>query len=103
VRHRGTIGGSLAHADPSADLPAVMLATNARHDRGWSGGRREIARPTSSLTCLTSALGPNEVLTEIRIPLPAAAPAAHTPKHPIRRRVSRWSALRVVTLDGNAV
>ncbi|HLZ68527.1 MAG TPA: xanthine dehydrogenase family protein subunit M [Dehalococcoidia bacterium] len=72
VRNRGTIGGSLAHADPGADLPGVMLALNADLAARGAGGTRTIAAPEFFTGLLSTALEPNEVLTEIRIPtLPA--------------------------------
>ena len=48
VRHRGTIGGSLAHGDPASDLPAVMLALGAEMTIRGPGGERTVARRTSS-------------------------------------------------------
>ena len=104
VRHRGTIGGSLAHADPSADFPAVMLATNARMIAAGPRGRREIAASDFFIDLLTSALEPNEVLTEIRIPLPSAGTGGAYSKHP--HPASRFAVVgiaAVVTLADNAV
>jgi aerobic carbon-monoxide dehydrogenase medium subunit len=70
VRHRGTIGGSLAHADPAADLPAVILALGATMvARGPSGGR-EIPAADFFRDLFETALQPDELLTEIRIPKP---------------------------------
>src|SRR5690242_6145035 len=60
VRHRGTIGGSIAHADPSADLPAVMLATGAEMVAVSRGGRRTISADAFFVDMLTSALAPEE-------------------------------------------
>jgi len=72
VRNRGTIGGSLAHADPGADLPGVMLALNAELVARGASGTRTIAAADFFTDLLSTALEPNEVLTEIRIPvLPA--------------------------------
>ena len=73
VRHRGTIGGSLAHADPAADLPAVMLAVDAiLVTRGPSGGR-EIPAAAFFRDLFETALRPGELLAEIRIPKPQAS------------------------------
>jgi carbon-monoxide dehydrogenase medium subunit len=70
VRHRGTIGGSLVHADPAADLPAVALALDATLvARGPSGGR-EIAAGDFFQSLFETVLEPGELLTEIRIPKP---------------------------------
>jgi carbon-monoxide dehydrogenase medium subunit len=72
VRHCGTIGGSLAHADSAADLPAVVLALDGvLVTRGPSGGR-EIAAGEFFRGLFESALEPGELLTEIRIPKPTA-------------------------------
>jgi len=72
VRNRGTIGGSLAHADPGADLPGVMFALNAQIVARGPNGSRTIAAADFFVDLLTTALEPDEVLTEIRIPkLPA--------------------------------
>ena len=68
VRHRGTIGGSLAHADPAADLPATTLALGATYVAQGPGGTREIAAADFYEGFLESALAPDELLTEIRVP-----------------------------------
>jgi aerobic carbon-monoxide dehydrogenase medium subunit len=70
VRHRGTIGGSLAHADPAADLPAVILALGATLVARGPSGRREIPAAGFFLDLFETALQPGELLTEIRIPKP---------------------------------
>jgi len=68
VRHRGTIGGSLAHADPAGDLPAVMAALDATMLATGPGGQREIAAGDFFVDYLTTSLGPGEVLTAVRVP-----------------------------------
>ena len=68
VRHRGTIGGSIAHADPASDLPATTLALGATYVAQGPGGTREIAAADFYESFLTSTLAPDELLTEIRIP-----------------------------------
>ncbi len=73
VRHRGTIGGSLSHADPAADLPAVIMALDATLLACGPSGRREIAAGEFCCGLFESALQPGELLTEIRIPRPQAA------------------------------
>jgi carbon-monoxide dehydrogenase medium subunit len=70
VRHCGTIGGSLAHADSAADLPAVVLALDAVLVAQGPSGRREIPAAEFFLSLFESALQPGELLTEIRIPRP---------------------------------
>lgn len=68
VRHRGTIGGSLAHADPASDLPAVLLALGGTLVVRGPGGERTIAAGDFYTGFLESALEPDELLTEIRVP-----------------------------------
>jgi len=68
VRHRGTIGGSLSHADPAGDLPAVMVALDATMTVRGAGGDREIAAADFFVDYLTAALDSGEILTGIRIP-----------------------------------
>ncbi len=68
VRHRGTIGGSIAHADPASDLPATTLALGATYVAQGPSGSREIAAADFYQGFLTSSLAPDEMLTEIRVP-----------------------------------
>src|SRR5215472_7494282 len=72
VRHRGTIGGSLAHGDPASDLPAVALALDATLVARGPSGSREIGANDFFVGLFETALQPGEVLTEIRIPKPLA-------------------------------
>jgi carbon-monoxide dehydrogenase medium subunit len=68
VRHRGTIGGSLSHADPAGDLPAVMLALGATMAVRGPGGDREIAAADFFVDYLTPALDSSEILAGVRVP-----------------------------------
>nr|MBA2567334.1 xanthine dehydrogenase family protein subunit M [Thermoleophilaceae bacterium] len=68
VRNRGTIGGSLAHGDPASDLPAVVLAAEARVALRGAGGEREVAAGDLFEDYLTTAVGADEVITEVRVP-----------------------------------
>lgn len=68
VRHRGTIGGSLAHADPASDLPAVLMAVEATYTAQGRSGRRQIAAADLALDYLTTSLADDEVLIEVRVP-----------------------------------
>jgi carbon-monoxide dehydrogenase medium subunit len=68
VRHRGTIGGSIAHADPASDLPATTLALGATYVVQGPNGTREIAAGDFYQGFLESALAADEMLTEIRVP-----------------------------------
>ncbi len=70
VRNRGTIGGSLAHADPGGDLPAAILALEARLRVVGPAVERSIAAGEFFLDLLTTALAPDEVLAEIQVPIP---------------------------------
>ena len=68
VRHRGTIGGSIAHADSASDLPATTLALGSTYVVQGPNGTREIAAADFYIGFLESALAPDEMLTEIRVP-----------------------------------
>jgi aerobic carbon-monoxide dehydrogenase medium subunit len=70
VRNRGTIGGSLANADPAADWPAVMIALNAEIEMRGPAGLRRIAARDFFLDIFTTALEPGEVLTAVHIARP---------------------------------
>jgi len=69
VRNRGTLGGSLAHADPSADMPAAILALGAELKATGPKGERWIAVGDYFKGMFETALAPDEVLTEIRVPV----------------------------------
>jgi carbon-monoxide dehydrogenase medium subunit len=68
VRHRGTFGGSLAHADPAGDLPATALALGAEMIVQGPGGRRSIPARDFFVDYLQTALSPDELLLEVRVP-----------------------------------
>ena len=68
VRHRGTIGGSVAHGDPASDLPAVLLALDAEFVIRGRGGERTVPAGEFFTGFLETALAPDELLTEIRVP-----------------------------------
>jgi len=72
VRNRGTIGGSVAHADPAADLPVILTALNASFVVQSPSGNRTIAVDDFFTDFYTTALNANEILTEIRVPIPAS-------------------------------
>ncbi len=72
VRNRGTIGGSVAHADPAADLPVILTALDAAFVVQSSSGNRTIAVDEFFTDFYTTAISANEILTEIRVPLPGA-------------------------------
>jgi carbon-monoxide dehydrogenase medium subunit len=68
VRNKGTIGGSLAHADPAADYPAAILALDAEIDLAGPRGRRTVRASEFFTGLLETAIAPDEILTEIRVP-----------------------------------
>jgi aerobic carbon-monoxide dehydrogenase medium subunit len=84
IRARGTIGGSLAHADPAAELPSVAVALDATFVAVSLRGRREIAAADFFLSYLTTALEPDELLVAIRFP--AAPPGTGAAFHEVSRR-----------------
>ncbi|HXV83036.1 MAG TPA: xanthine dehydrogenase family protein subunit M [Candidatus Binatia bacterium] len=69
VRNRGTIGGSLAHADPSADWPAAILALGGELKLIGPAGERRIVAEEFFLSAMTTVIEPTEILTEIRVPV----------------------------------
>jgi aerobic carbon-monoxide dehydrogenase medium subunit len=73
VRHRGTIGGSLAHGDPASDLPAALLALGATMVAQGPAGRREIAAVEFHRSFFEVALEPGELLVEVRVPFTEGA------------------------------
>jgi carbon-monoxide dehydrogenase medium subunit len=84
VRNRGTVGGSLAHADPAADLPAVILALGGTLTVVGPRGERDLSAEKFFVDLFTTALRPNEILTSISVPVmgPGVGGAYHKHKHP---------------------
>jgi carbon-monoxide dehydrogenase medium subunit len=68
VRHRGTIGGACAHADPASDIPAPMVALDVEFVIAGPGGRRRVAAVDFFQDLFTTALGDDEILVEVRVP-----------------------------------
>jgi carbon-monoxide dehydrogenase medium subunit len=104
VRNMGTVGGSLAHADPAADMPAVMLAVGAELVAVGPKGKRSYPADSFFLKLFTTALGPGEVLTEVRIPLPPAGTGSAYAKFP--HPASRYAivgAAAMVTVAGGKI
>ena len=97
VRHRGTIGGSVAHADPASDLPTVLLALDAQMIARGSNGERTIAAAEFFRGFLESALGPAEILTEIRVPK-LDGPGTYLKYN---RRAQDWATVGVAAVRGN--
>ena len=100
VRNKGTIGGSLAHADPAADYPAVVLAVEAEIDAVGPSGKRTIPVAEFFVDTLTTALQPGEIITEVRVPAPPPRSASAYVKFP--HPASRYAVCgvcAVVALD----
>ena len=90
VRNRGTIGGSLAHADPAADYPAMLLAVDAQIHLQGAGGPRVVAAEDFFQDLFTVDLGPDEIITAVRFaPVRAAAYAK------LYQRASRFAIVGV--------
>lgn len=81
VRNRGTMGGSIAHADPAADYPTVLIALGATVHVVGSGGSREIAASDFFQDIFQTALADNELITSISVPKLAASSKASYQKH----------------------
>jgi aerobic carbon-monoxide dehydrogenase medium subunit len=69
IRQRGTLGGSLAHADPAAQLPLVAVALDATVEIAAEAGRRTVAAPEFFSSIFTTVLAPHELLVAVRVPL----------------------------------
>ncbi|HEY2693314.1 MAG TPA: xanthine dehydrogenase family protein subunit M [Streptosporangiaceae bacterium] len=95
VRHRGTIGGALAHADPAGDLPAVALALEATFTVRGSAGDREIPAADFFVDYLTTSLQPEEILTGIRVPKLGAWGYHYEKFH---RTAQSWATVGVAAL-----
>lgn len=72
VRNLGTVGGSIAHADPASDMPAVLLALGARLSIRSPAGVRDVPLADVLLGPFTTALGPQDLVTDVAVPVPAA-------------------------------
>jgi carbon-monoxide dehydrogenase medium subunit len=92
VRHRGTIGGSLAHGDSASDLPAAMLVAEGEVTLQGPDGQRTLACAELFQDYMTTALGPTEVLTEVRVP--ALDGYGHS-YHKFNRRSEDWAMVGV--------
>jgi carbon-monoxide dehydrogenase medium subunit len=103
IRHRGTFGGSLAHADPAGDLPAVAVALDASFVIAGPGGRRTVAARDFFQGVFSTALAEDELLVEVRVPKYTGW-GAHYEK--FNRVAQAWSIVSVaaaVRLDGDTI
>ena len=98
VRHRGTVGGSAAHADPASDLPTVLLALDADLVVHGPGGDRTVPARDFWKGIFESELGPQDLLTEIRVPKLAGAGWNYQKFHP---RAQDWAIVGVAAVARN--
>lgn len=96
VRHRGTLGGSLAHSDPASDLPAAVLALGGSLIAEGPGGQREIAVADFFTGYFESSLAEDEMLTEVRVP---KAPGASWSYQKFNRRAQDWAIVGVAAVE----
>ena len=97
VRHLGTIGGAVAHADPAGDMPTVLLALGATFVATGPNGTREIAASDMFPGLFESALAHDEVLTEIRVPEATAGWSYQK----FSRRAIDWAVVGVAAIRAN--
>jgi len=95
VRHRGTLGGTLAHGDPASDFPAILLATEGTVTVQGPQGQRELAGADLFQDYLTTAIGAGEVLTEVRMPVMEGYGFAY---RKFNRRQEDWAMVAVSAL-----
>jgi aerobic carbon-monoxide dehydrogenase medium subunit len=98
VRHRGTVGGTVAHADPASDIPTVLLALDATLVVQGPGGERTVAARDFWKGIFESDLGPQDLLTEIRVPKMPGAGWSYQKFHP---RAQDWAIVGVAAVAGN--
>jgi carbon-monoxide dehydrogenase medium subunit len=101
VRHRGTIGGSVAHGDPASDLPAALLALDATFVARGPAGERTVGAGEFFTGFLETALGPDELLTEIRVPKTGSNGFSY---QKFNRRAQDWAIVGALALrvDGTS-
>jgi aerobic carbon-monoxide dehydrogenase medium subunit len=97
IRHRGTIGGSLAHADPSADLPMTLLALGGSVEITGPAGVRVIGADDFFVGPFESVLGPDELLSAVRVPRGGSAPWGY---QKFVRRANDWAIVGVAAYNG---
>jgi carbon-monoxide dehydrogenase medium subunit len=99
VRHMGTIGGSVAHADPASDMPAVLVALGAQMSiQGAGGATRTVGAADFFQGLFTADLQANEVLTEVRVPATRSAGWSYIKFH---RRAQDWALVGVAAVRQN--
>ena len=98
VRHRGTLGGSLAHGDPASDLPAALLAHGGTLVIKGPNGEREVAAPDFFTGFLETALADDEMVTEIRVPKAAGVGWSY---QKFNRRAQDWAIVGAAVMLGD--
>lgn len=103
VRHRGTLGGALAHADPAGDLGAVAVALDAEFELAGPGGRRTVGAADFFVDYFTTALGEDEILVAIRFPSYAGWGAHYEKFTRVAQSWSIVSAAAAVKVSGGII
>jgi carbon-monoxide dehydrogenase medium subunit len=98
VRHRGTIGGSAAHGDPASDMPSALLALDADFVVRGPERERTVAARDFFVSVFETALGPQDVLTEIRVPKTGSSGFAY---EKFARRAQDWATVGVAAVRVN--
>jgi carbon-monoxide dehydrogenase medium subunit len=99
VRHRGTLGGSVAHGDPASDLPAALLALDATFVVRGPSGERNVAAGDFFQGFLETALAPDELLIEVRVPKTGANGFSY---QKFQRRAQDWAIVGALATRVNA-
>jgi aerobic carbon-monoxide dehydrogenase medium subunit len=97
IRHRGTIGGSLAHSDPSADLPMTLVALGGSVEITGPSGLRVVGADDFFTGPFESALGPDELLSAVRVPRGGSVPWGY---QKFTRRANDWAIVGVAAYGG---
>jgi len=97
IRHRGTIGGSLSHADPAADLPMALVALGGSVELQGPGGSRTVSADDFFQGFFETAMQPDELLTAVRVPRRPGAPWGY---QKFVRRANDWAIVGVAAVDG---
>ncbi len=97
IRHRGTLGGSLAHADPASDLPAAVLALGGTVVLRSPRGERAVPITAFYTGVFSSVKEPDELITEVRVPRTGTAGWAY---EKFTRRANDWAIVAVAVVDG---
>ncbi len=97
IRHRGTIGGSLSHADPAADLPMALVALGGSVELQGPGGARTVGADDFFQGFFETAMQPDEMLTAVRVPARPGVPWGY---QKFVRRSNDWAIVGVAAIDG---